>query len=300
MDLDILDKYRDKMLKYIISLMPDKLRQPVSNYLHAYSDICEIRIREGLPVAFTLSNSNLITGVCVSHSDIQLILDKMTDGNYFKNEEIMRQGCLPLRYGIRVGVCGDVFVSSGEVKVLKRIKYLDIRLPSIYITDCYPIIEHIENNNFYSSILLFSPPCQGKTTVLRSILYKLSSQPYQKRICAVDTNHELGIFDSELPCFYENLTGYPKAYGINVAFKYMNPEYIICDEIGGVDEAHEILASQHSGVPFIASAHADSFSSLLRRPNISLLINNGVFDTLVRLNKRGKTLEFDIRKVSEL
>ena len=296
----MLDTYKEKMLKYIISLMSDKLRQPVSNYLYAYSDICEIRIREGLPIAFTLSGGNLITGISAAHSDIQYIIDRMTDGNYLKNEEIMRQGYLSLGYGVRVGVCGDVFVSAGEVKVLKYVKYLNIRLPTTYLTDCSPIIQHIENNSFYSSILLFSPPCQGKTTVLRSISYKLSSPPHQKRLCIVDTNRELGILDAALPCFCENLSGYPKACGINIAFKYMNPEYIICDEIGGIDEAREILASQYSGVPFIASAHADSFSSLLRRPNISLLVDNGVFDTLVKLTRKGNKIEYDIRKVSEL
>ena len=117
-----LDNYKSKMLEYIVSMMPDKLRSTVSNYLHAYSDICEIRIRADLPIAFTLADQNLITGVTVSRSDIQAIITRMTDGNYFKNEEVMRKGYLTLKYGIRVGVCGDVYVADGLVKVLKYVK----------------------------------------------------------------------------------------------------------------------------------------------------------------------------------
>jgi stage III sporulation protein AA len=102
------------------------------------------------------------------------------------------------------------------------------------------------------------------------------------------------------PCFCENLSGYPKAYGIDISFKYMNPEYIICDEIGDIEEAKAITSSQHSGVPFIASAHADSFSSLLLRHNIAYLLENNVFDTVIKLSRNAKSVDFDIRRVCDL
>lgn len=300
MDCEAIELQKNKMLSYIASLMPDKLKVPITNYLNAYSDICEIRLRSELPVAFTISSGNLITGVGVARTDIQYIIDRMTDGNYFKNEELMRSGFITLKYGIRVGICGDVFVSNGTVKVLKQVKYLNIRLPIVYLTDCSQVTEYIVERNYSTSILLFSPPCNGKTTVLRSLVSELSSYPHQKRLCVIDSNCELLLPNMTTPCFYENLSGYPKPYGINLAFRYMNPEYIICDEIGNAEEAREISAAQHCGVPFIASAHADSFSSLLLRPNISFLLENRAFDTVIKLTKTGKKINYDIRKVSEL
>ena len=280
--------------------MPDKLQSTVSNYLHAYSDICEIRIRVDLPIVFTISSGNLVTGVNVTSSDVQYIIDRMTDGNYFKNEEIMRSGYITLKHGIRVGVAGDVFVSDGVVKVLRFVKYLNIRIPSVYICNCDEIINYIENNNFNSSILLFSPPCQGKTTVLRSIIYSLSASPYQKRIAVVDTNRELSLATADKTCICENLAGYPKSYGINLALKYLNPEYIACDEIGDANEAYEIASARHCGVPIIATAHAESFSSLFYRPNIENLLRNGAFDTVIKLSRNQKNISFQIKKVSEL
>ncbi|MBR2474493.1 MAG: hypothetical protein IKB51_05645 [Clostridia bacterium] len=289
-----------KMLSYAVSLLPERFRSACNNYLLAYPDICEIRLRIDSPLSFTLSASNLITGMMISREDIRFTLDKMTDGNYFKNEELMRGGYISLLYGIRVGVCGDVFVSGGAVKTLKYVNYINIRLPSAFISDCSPLISYIESSLFSASVLVISPPCCGKTTLLRSAALTLASAPYNKRVCVVDTNRELLLPSSFGVGLCEYMVGYPKAYGINVAMRYMNPQYIICDEIGGSDEAEAICELQHSGVPFLASAHADTFASLKMRKNIDIMLQNGVFEAVLRIKRTGKSFEYEIKRVSEL
>lgn len=292
--------YKSLMLKYISSLMSDRLISTVHNYLFAYGNIYEIRLRLDTPLAFTLSDGNLITGMICKRDDINTIIDRMTGGSYFKNEELMRQGIITLKYGIRVGVCGDVFLSGGAVKTLKSISYINIRIPSQYIIDCSLLINHIKESNFSSSVLIFSPPCYGKTTYLRSVANALSSAPIPKRVCVIDTNHELFYKNPTVPSFCDYLFGYPKPYGITIAYRYMNPEYIICDEIVEKDEAEALLITQHTGVPLIASTHADSFSALLNKKNIATLIENGVFDTLLKIKKVNKGFAYEIKKVSEI
>ena len=293
------EDFKNKIISYVSSLMTDKLRSTVSNYLHAYGDISEVRLRTNAPLSFTVSGGNLVTGVNLDSSDVNSIINKMTDGNYFKNEEIMKAGFISLKYGIRVGVCGDVFVSGGVVKVLKQVTSINIRIPVTHLVDSSILLTHIENNDFKSSILVFSPPCSGKTTLLRSVAHALSSEPYQKRVSVIDTNRELKCyFGKATTCEY--LEGYPKAYGINLAVRYMNPEYLICDEIGGEDEVTEITAAMHCGVPLIASAHADSFSSLLHRKSIAMSLENGVFDSVLSIKRNRKSFEYLLKKVSEL
>ena len=78
-----------KMMRYIVSLLPERVRSACNNYLFAYNDICEIRLRINTPLSFTLSGSNLITGMILNREDLLYTLNRMTDGNYFKNEEVM-------------------------------------------------------------------------------------------------------------------------------------------------------------------------------------------------------------------
>jgi stage III sporulation protein AA len=80
------------------------------------------------------------------------------------------------------------------------------------------------------------------------------------------------------------LSGYPKAQGIITAVRTLSPQVIICDEIGGMDEAKGIIDSINAGVKVIASAHAASFSELLRRPAIVSLLESGAFEKAVMLS----------------
>ena len=73
------------------------------------------------------------------------------------------------------------------------------------------------------------------------------------------------------------LRGYPRAKGIEIATRTLSPEVIFCDEIGSAEEAKAILSAQNSGVPLIATAHADSRETLFRRPNIRILYENEIF-----------------------
>ena len=80
----------------------------------------------------------------------------------------------------------------------------------------------------------------------------------------------------------------------------MNPEYVICDELVGIEEANTLLSTQHTGVPLIASTHCDSYSSLFSRKNIKILLQNGVFDTVMRIKRVGKSFSCELKKVSEI
>ena len=68
---------------------------------------------------------------------------------------------------------------------------------------------------------------------------------------------------------------------------------IFCDEIGSAEEARAILGAQNSGVPLIATAHADSRETLFRRPNIRLLYENCVFRYYIGLRRHPESAKFD-------
>ena len=84
--------------------------------------------------------------------------------------------------------------------------------------------------------------------------------------------------------------GYPHGVGIGIATRVFAPDVIFCDEIGGDEEAHAVLNTHTSGVPLIATAHADSFEGLLRRPCFRRLYENGVFSQYARVSVDGGEL----------
>ena len=91
------------------------------------------------------------------------------------------------------------------------------------------------------------------------------------RVALVDSRDELGFLPESRRLSVDVLTGYPKAEGIYIATAFMNPEVIICDEIGSPEEARAIASAQNCGVPLIASAHGEDILSVLRRPSMRAL-----------------------------
>ena len=71
---------------------------------------------------------------------------------------------------------------------------------------------------------------------------------------------------------------------------------IFCDEIGSAEEARAILGAQNSGVPLIATAHAESREALLRRPNIRMLYENSIFRYYIGLRRKpgARSFDFDV------
>ena len=296
----ISEDYKKNVSEYVTDFIPEQFRSACFNYLMAYPGIREIRLRLNGPVSFTLPESNLVTGMICTKDDIGFTVNRMTDGSYFKYEEIMRSGYLPLDYGIRCGIGGEVYTEKSDIKVLKNVSYVNIRIPFTFLTDTTELTDLIKRSQYRCSVLVFSPPCTGKTTVVRSAAYSLSSGAHKKRVCAVDTNYELQLPYSSEPSLCEYLTGYPKAKGIEIAVRYMNPEYIVCDEIGTSGESEAICQTQHCGVPLIATVHASTFDDVKRRKNILSLLENNVFDYAMRIVKEGRNFRYEIKSILQI
>ena len=298
--MDDRNEIKNRMIDYVTSLLPDHIKIPCKNYLLAYPYISEIRLRSGAPISFTARQKNLVTGIKCRHEDIAYCVDRMTDGNYMRAEEMMRKGYITLSCACRAGVSGDAFVRDGKISILRKITSINIRIPSELTVPNTELLEYLEKTDYRSGVLVISPPGLGKTTVLRSLAYQLSIAPISKRVAVVDTNCELMLPWNSGDSLCDFLSGYPKAEGIAIAIRYFNPELIICDELGGQDETDVISSLQHTGVPFIASAHAADFGDLRLKKSLSELLEKHVFSAVMRLYRSGENIRSEIRPVSEI
>ncbi len=270
----------------------------VRRSLAANERIEEIRLRSGRRAYLTLGGTyrrNLALKGATDASELTHVLDRMCDGSLYAYGESIKRGYISLDGGIRVGVCGRASVEGGRILGIYDISALNIRLPCgrVSIDKCF--LNRIRRSvEMGEGVLIYSPPAEGKTTFLRSLALSLAEGENALRVCVVDTRDELAAFEGEASASLDILSGYPKAEGIRIATAFMNPQVIICDEIGDLSEAEAIVDAQNCGVPLIASSHGRSVEGLLLRQGMNKLHSVGAFGLYVgiRIGGLGGSFEY--------
>ena len=256
-------------------------------------NLTEIRLRVNSPLSLTVSGENILIDargrrsdilncIKVSKRELDICVSNLCDGSYHTQVNNINNGYIITNEGYRIGVCGDIIYTNSASAdfIIDEITSVNMRVNRfIHFTDC-PIIDIIKRRGI-SGILIYSPPSGGKTTLLRFIATALSKglcglKKY--RTALIDERREIYLKDKMSGGLIDVFYGYKKADGIENATRTLNPDVIICDEIGGLEETSSILSAQNSGVPLIATVHAGSFEQLLRKPNINNLIEHGVFE----------------------
>lgn len=225
----------------------------------------EIRIRVNRPVILNVSGIHHPLELLCSHDMIQTTVQKLCGHSLYAHAETLRDGFICTEDGIRAGVCGRVVAEKGKITFLRDIHSICIRLPH-RIPDAGKEIYHVlMHRQFTESVLVFSPPGYGKTTVLRELAAALSDPPMPVRVALVDTRYELGT-GLENCLMLDILSGYPRSQGIEIALRTMSPDYIICDEISSPDDRQALLQCIGSGVRICTSIHAGTLSELQCHP----------------------------------
>ena len=246
----------------------------------------EIRIRSDKRVYLTVGGRgikhNVLLSAYVGADEVARILNKMCDGSLYAYGESIVKGYISLGGGVRVGVCGHASVEGGKILGVYDVSALNIRLPCRDIDVDARLASSIKAMTEQGrGTLIFSPPAQGKTTLLRSMVRYLSGGNSPMRVALIDSRNEMGGFLLDKTLCVDTLVGYPQAEGIRIATAFMNPQVIICDEIGSDEDAQAIAQAQNCGVPLIASSHGSDANHLLHRSGIRRLYDVGAFGLYV-------------------
>lgn len=257
----------------------------VAQIISKHQNINEIRMRVNCPLSLTVGNKNIICNYVTTKEDIKNSLAQFCKGSVYSFSENINQGFITFDGGYRIGICGKAVLEKNEIINVSDIKSLNIRIPNrnIFIPKYF-----LSNLPYEKSLLIYSPPNLGKTTLLKIIATQLGSSPKNKRVVVIDCKNEIYSPTLHKGCSIDFFTNYPKSTAIDLAVRNMSPQYIICDEIGLHEDIESLIECRNSGINLICSAHASSIEELLKRDNIKKLHQAGVFDgyTGIRLNNQ--------------
>ena len=282
----------------ILELLPYRLSDAIRRELRIYGmgELCEeIRIRRGRMSSLTLSGGiNLPLDVSLSHDEMENAVDRLCGGSLYAHSDTIKKGYISLPCGVRAGIVGRAAVENGRIIGVSDISGICIRLPHFAKVDPGLVCGLLRELKFSSGVLIYSPPGEGKTTLLRNVAAELSRGKDAVRVCVVDSRGELEFGLMVRNIYADVLSGYPKSLGIEIALRTMNAQLIICDEIGNDDEIGAICSAANGGAALLASAHASDISGLMAKRNIKALHDAGVFGAYVGISRQGGEYRYEI------
>lgn len=285
-------KVSDRLPECLAEVLPYKLYGELQRRSSELLRIEEIRCRLLQRAYVTVGGENIELSYVTDPSDMEKMTSRIFGGSLYAHRDTLLEGYVTLSGGVRVGVCGRASLEGGRLRGIYDITSLNFRLPAKLLSVGEPLVQLIRSG---ASVLVYSPPGVGKTTLLRSVAARLSEGMVALRVSVIDTRGELSLIGGCLGGA-DVLLGYPKGVGVEIATRVFNPQLIVCDEIGSEGEAEAIISSANCGVPLLASAHGDSISSLLRRTGLRKLHGACVFTHYVGITRRMRgEYVYDIR-----
>ncbi len=274
-------------------LLPEGARQALS----AVSEndrrhIDELRLRRGRAFSavlfgreyFVTPDGRLMNspseGVRVGSADIEYTFMTAFRGSVHAFPRELSEGFITCPSGNRAGFCGRAVIGEdGGVQSVGEVSSVNIRISRQVIGCAEPLYNKVFAEGL-CSLIVASPPCGGKTTVLRD-LCRLLGERY--RVSLIDERCEIaaasgGVPMNDVGARTDVFSGYPKSEAVMTAVRVMSPEVIVCDEIGSEADLRALSCAADSGVRLICSCHAPDIDALKKRPAAGELIARGVFD----------------------
>lgn len=277
-------------------LLPEWLFQHLSqNY--KLCDIQEIRVRKNQPIQICYkgkmvelkSDAGIYQKPLYATNEIlEYIVAVATKNSLYAFDEQIKNGYIVTDNGIRIGLCGTAVVNSGKISLIKKISSLNIRIGHNIIDCSSEVIHFVVTNQRVKNTLILSAPGEGKTTLLRDIVLKLSNKFNIPNIMVIDEKFELSGENQsfDLGKNVDVMQGANKKFSFFEAIKVMNPNVIATDELVSDDDIEGVKFAIKSGVKVIATVHSKNLDELKTKPYFEKLLSEKYFERFIILSKR--------------
>ena len=172
-----------------------------------------------------------------------------------------------------MGVAGQVILGGKEIRNLKYIRFITIRIAHQIKGVARPVLQHLYAKNKVRNTLIISPPGCGKTTMLRDLIRLVSNgSGYGQGLSVgvVDERMELsgcymGVPQNDVGIRTDVLQGCSKEKGIMMLIRSMVPDVIGVDEVGSGEDYRALLVAACCGIGVLATMHGEGIKDYIDR-----------------------------------
>lgn len=251
----------------------------------------ELRLRRGFPMtAVILDQEHPLGKRPITESDLRSVLEGASQASAHTVLEQVKNGFVTLRGGHRMGLCGSVSRREGGIAAMRYLSSLSIRIAHAVEGQAADLLPDLIGEGQFLSTLVIGAPGSGKTTLLRELIHILSDGCgiTPQRVSVVDERGEIAAMWNGEAQFYvgrqtDILDGCPKAEGMALMLRAMNPNILAVDEITHPADVAAIIEAAGCGTELLATAHGRSLADLRRRPIYRTLLDEHVFQRAVIL-----------------
>ena len=278
----------------IKKVLGSKINRILNENQISFSDLQEIRLRIGKPLIIVSDNIEFVLQKTIEKDELMEILEYVSNYSLHAFENELKQGFITIEGGHRVGVTGQVLIENGEVKNIKHISSMNIRMSHEILNCADVILPYITRNKQIYNTLIISPPRCGKTTLLRDLVRQVSDGSRWVKGCTVGVVDErselggcyLGVPQNQLGIRTDVLDNCPKSKGMLMLIRSMSPQVIAVDELGSTEDIHALEYAMHCGCKMIATVHATSMDEIRSKPLFEQMVKERRFERYVVLGNQ--------------
>lgn len=283
--------YVSGMLSYLPIHLAETIR---TSYYEAGVYITEIRLNEGAEIHITTDKHSEFLPMICSREDMRYIVRSLCGNSVYSHSDTIKEGFITTSDGIRAGVAGRAVSDKGIVSGITDITSIVMRIPRRFPGAADDLCSLLEKYKWRGSVLVYSRPSGGKTTLLRELAAVMGNKDTFRKTVVVDSRCEIscGIEGTGVSV----LLGYPRHKGIEIAVRTLSPELIICDEISSDEDISATLECLGTGVTLVASVHATK-EDIFSRKVVKELLPYGLFSAYYGIVKGDNTITGVITEV---